>query len=420
MKIIFLGILLTLFVFVSCNSERSAEFALFEASLNNDFETIELLLSQNISVNAILTDRENRAFNELFIEKRNREFNSPAERRDFINESRRTPLILAIGNQNIEMVELFINHGANINKPESQSGQSPLILASGIGNYDLAELLIANGADVNAVCHRGQPVIIYPMSRENIEITNLLIKSGANINVTFNHDRATPLLLAVQRENVELVELLIAHGADINFIGARMVESVLERAIRLQNEQIISMFTNHININSGYQEFRFGMSVNDVRQLSPDITGQNIGRWGTPSNVIMYLYNDEFIPTVPNPLSNEAGLLTLYHSRNDWLNFYFVNNQLVAVEVDFFQENILPELFDRHGRVNLISGRFGNITFQTATWNNDTGRFIVYERHDRSPRATVTFISRSWLTPLMEKSMADFRATAAARRARLD
>ena len=45
-------------------------------------------------------------------------------------EDQQSPLIWAIHNQNVEMVQLLLKHNVNVNEPCSISGQNPLCIAA--------------------------------------------------------------------------------------------------------------------------------------------------------------------------------------------------------------------------------------------------------------------------------------------------
>ena len=60
-----------------------------------------------------------------------------------------TPLPNAVWEQNKEIVELLINHGADVNAKNDDAG-TPLHAASMKDNKEIVELLINRGADINA------------------------------------------------------------------------------------------------------------------------------------------------------------------------------------------------------------------------------------------------------------------------------
>ncbi|KAL7981008.1 hypothetical protein Chor_005242 [Crotalus horridus] len=61
-------------------------------------------------------------------------------------KSGRSPLLHAVENNNLDMVELLLQHGANVNA-QSYGGNTALHTASGRGLLDMLRLLVRNGAD---------------------------------------------------------------------------------------------------------------------------------------------------------------------------------------------------------------------------------------------------------------------------------
>ncbi|XP_077992722.1 poly [ADP-ribose] polymerase tankyrase-2-like [Glandiceps talaboti] len=102
----------------------------------------------------------------------------------------------------------------NINCRDSQGRNStPLHLAAGYNNVEVAELLLENGADVNARDKGGLIPLHNASSYGHVDIAALLIKYGTCVNAT---DRwsFTPLHEAAQKGRTQLCALLLAHGAD--------------------------------------------------------------------------------------------------------------------------------------------------------------------------------------------------------------
>ncbi|XP_037282479.2 tankyrase isoform X1 [Rhipicephalus microplus] len=102
----------------------------------------------------------------------------------------------------------------NINCRDSQGRNStPLHLAAGYNNLEVAELLLENGADVNAQDKGGLIPLHNASSYGHLDIAALLIKYNTVVNAT---DRwgFTPLHEAAQKGRTQLCALLLAHGAD--------------------------------------------------------------------------------------------------------------------------------------------------------------------------------------------------------------
>jgi len=169
---------------------------------------------------------------------------------------------------------------------------------------------------------------------------------------------------------------------------------------------------------NGYREYTWGMTIDQVREKSADLTQKQLVRWASPQNAIMFLYNSEFSSTIPNPLSYETGTITTYESKSNDIIFYFLNGILISAEITFWQENILTELRRQHGNVTPLSASFGNYRFQTATWNREANRIIVWEIN--APLEYVTYIDKNWLNPLMNRTMTIFRNQRDESRSRLD
>lgn len=93
------------------------------------------------------------------------------------------------------------------------AGSPPLIEAAQAGQLDVVQLLIANGADVNVVTpFGGQTPIMAACLGGQTQVTEVLIQAGAEVNaIDWQHN--TGLDYARAYGDAELVELLLKHGA---------------------------------------------------------------------------------------------------------------------------------------------------------------------------------------------------------------
>jgi len=122
-----------------------------------------------------------------------------------------TPLKLAIGVSNLEIVEAFIDAGADVNM-KNKLGWTPLHSAVGIGNEEVIKALINVGADVNA---KASKIGITPLS-EAVEwgheaIVEILIAAKADINVKYFGD-STLIDLALRNGHLDIYKILKAAG----------------------------------------------------------------------------------------------------------------------------------------------------------------------------------------------------------------
>ena len=108
-------------------------------------------------------------------------------------------LLTAIDEGNIEQVQLHIDSGTNINdyaipQGEPWEGVEPLILAVLKDNLEIAQLLIDNGADIEirAKDKNNSPVLHWAVYFQLKQMVPFLIKSGANVN-SLDRNGFTPL-----------------------------------------------------------------------------------------------------------------------------------------------------------------------------------------------------------------------------------
>jgi len=168
---------------------------------------------------------------------------------------------------------------------------------------------------------------------------------------------------------------------------------------------------------SGYKDYSWGISSEQVKQKSPDVRETANGFSG-PLFSFYYIYYDE-LDSFPNPIKQEIGKMTEFYSQKNNLNFHFVDNKLVAVAVTFYSENILPELKKQNGNKKEVSIRYSGNKYQTITWNKDPNRYIVYDSAGYGIE-TVTYIDGKWVKPLFNKAFASLTASSAQSKAKLD
>ena len=96
--------------------------------------------------------------------------------------SGRTALIHAADNGKLEIVQLLLDKGANINY-SSYIGGTSLLYAAGSGYLDIVQLLLDEGADINLSNNNGDTSLIIAAKYKNIEVVKLLIRKGANTSI---------------------------------------------------------------------------------------------------------------------------------------------------------------------------------------------------------------------------------------------
>jgi bla regulator protein blaR1 len=132
-----------------------------------------------------------------------------------------TPLIVAARGGRLDLVQMFLDSGADPNLAVHGDG-NPLIMAAQAGHLAIVRLLLDRGADVNAMVPEDENALINASSQGHLDVVQLLVERGANVNAGAWAGRAferaddewrTPLRMARVHGHRRVVEYLIAHGA---------------------------------------------------------------------------------------------------------------------------------------------------------------------------------------------------------------
>ena len=150
---------------------------------------------------------------------------------DVKDEEERSPLHLAasaFGNNGLDLVNLLLNKGANVNL-QDKKGWTPLLYAASYQHIKTVRVLLRNNANVNLTNENGETALhlltripcdlkssfAKVTSKELLELLSLVMSKGASINLQDSRG-LTPLHEAAAKGNKKIVEFLLKHGADVN------------------------------------------------------------------------------------------------------------------------------------------------------------------------------------------------------------
>jgi ankyrin repeat protein len=120
-----------------------------------------------------------------------------------------TPLHGVAGEDQLEMAEYLIAHGADV-KARSNTGVTPLHLAP---YPEMVRILVQHGANLEARDDGGgTPLHLASENPEALDVMRELLQLGADVNAK-DHSGGTALATALAREEPEKVELLFSFGA---------------------------------------------------------------------------------------------------------------------------------------------------------------------------------------------------------------
>lgn len=121
-----------------------------------------------------------------------------------------TPLMIAVAEENEEVVSLLIKSDANVNA-KNKLGRTSLMFASTYGFYSIAKMLLENNANTDEIPNdkTGWTAIISAAYEGHYDIVSLLISHGADTNIQ-NKNGKTALMMAENQGHTKIVELLKA------------------------------------------------------------------------------------------------------------------------------------------------------------------------------------------------------------------
>lgn len=127
---------------------------------------------------------------------------------------RASPIHLAAGLDNLDVVEHLIQGGANVNAGASSQGFSPLYHAVWAGRRRMVEYLLNHGAKV--ALQRTTAPLAAAIENRDLEMVRLLLDAGADPNCDETHRKHCPIHLASYSNIPPIVELLVDRGARVN------------------------------------------------------------------------------------------------------------------------------------------------------------------------------------------------------------
>ncbi|KFY48610.1 hypothetical protein V495_01191 [Pseudogymnoascus sp. VKM F-4514 (FW-929)] len=159
----------------------------------------------------------------------------------------RTPLQIAVEKQDLEMINILLRYKADANgtaidehdadnnehKKRHFLHRTPLQEASMGGSKEIVELMLEHGADVNSppVAGGGATALQYAALHGFLGIAHLLLEHDADVNAPpAKTDGRTALEGAAEHGRVDMVQLLLNAGANIFGDGQAQYENAIRRA----------------------------------------------------------------------------------------------------------------------------------------------------------------------------------------------
>jgi ankyrin repeat protein len=128
---------------------------------------------------------------------------------DALVDGRQPALHLAMQEQQIDIVKILLDHGADINSI-GYHGWTPLHIATAIGSLPLTELCLSRGATIVARTETAQTALHKACSSKNVQVLKVLLETGADKEAE-NQRGMRPVHIAARQNNLDMVRLLVQH-----------------------------------------------------------------------------------------------------------------------------------------------------------------------------------------------------------------
>jgi uncharacterized protein len=140
-----------------------------------------------------------------------------------------TPLLAAARSGIAPAVRLLVARGVDVNAAETYQQTTPLMWAAAENHLDVVDLLIKAGADVNRQAHvtsvkdrknadhptGGFTPLMWAARAGNETMVRRLVARGANVNLK-NGDDASAAMIAIYNDRFDVAATLIELGSDVN------------------------------------------------------------------------------------------------------------------------------------------------------------------------------------------------------------
>lgn len=146
-------------------------------------------------------------------------------------------LMIGAWTGNIDMMQLFLDNGADINQI-NRSGEQALAFAAWNGHKHAVDWLIANGAMLNRK-EKSWGALHYATFNGHTELVKHLIAKGADVNARVPNG-ATAIMLAAREGKDDIAKMLLSNGASLKY-KTDWNDTALTMAVRTSHLAIAKM-----------------------------------------------------------------------------------------------------------------------------------------------------------------------------------
>ncbi len=260
-----------------------------------------------------------------------------------------TPLHEAVKVNHLEMVDFLLNNGAKCDIPDKASGRTALHLAASNGRLDIVEKLISKGANPIAVDSNSCAPWMVAM-QNNFDETARSLCSYHDIESRDSLGRS-PLHIACSAGCVQCIQYLLEKGAQINALDNSGNTPLME-AVKQRKTDAVALVLNNpacdVQTRNNSGESAIHLAVERFSQVCPAFdTEANKKTLQPPKNITNML------------IQKGASVNTLFKDGSSMLTRYFR------------QSVVFDWLLSAGADANIVADDGNNVLIQAVMWDVD-------------------------------------------------
>lgn len=300
-------------------------------------------------------------------------FGASTEKSDSSSSETTTRLMDAARKQNVEMVNLLLKHGADVNATVKNNRTSNLHLAVRSSTARIVEILLNHGADIDAMEQDMTTVLQAAVIRGCKEVFHLLLERGANVNLT-GANGTTALHTAFTFKRDDFALSLIQHRANVNVKDCDGL-TVLHLAARDNEQEAVKfLLQNGAKVDcpdvDGFTPLYFGLKYREMVELLLNNGANKNVTFPDGSRLVEYAFRRADLDTFKLLLMNCGGgtdeisltnndgtslIQDAFHSQREDIVNYFLDSGISTEDID--RLNLLHLVFRLDEGKEAIVGR---------------------------------------------------------------
>lgn len=193
-----------------------------------------------------------------------KKINPPAKAEGEKDDQKSEALMKAAEKGNIEMLEILLMQGADIDGRSRWGRETPLMKAAYYGQADAAAWLLDHGAALEARDSRGNTALLHAAWMGKLDVIRLLLKRGAEVNAA-NDLNWNALMQAALEGHHAVSKVLLEQGARTDLIDKEKGATVYYLAQRSGSKDTLAVVQSYGATPREFRKLRKGEAFVDIR-----------------------------------------------------------------------------------------------------------------------------------------------------------